>query len=180
MSTSHDCCLCSQIAGWKENDLIARLLPPDQPYARRIIFESASFAVVPSLGPLVRGHMLLCPKAHVRSFAQVYDNLHTEYEEVKARLSAVLREKYAAEITLFEHGMAATGDRILCTVDHAHMHFVPLPPAFDAGPANRLEWMKFDGSLSSLCMLSRGHEYVFYGAPDGVCRLLKFGVNIKF
>ena len=23
--------------------------------------------------------------------------------------------------------MAATGNRIVCTVDHAHMHFVPLP-----------------------------------------------------
>ena len=60
MSNITACCLCSQIAGWEENDLISRLLGGDT-YVRRVPFESESFALVPSLGPLVPGHTLLCP-----------------------------------------------------------------------------------------------------------------------
>lgn len=171
MPTPRECCLCSQIEGLKENDLIARLLP-GQPYVRRVMLESVSFAVMPSLGPLVPGHSLLCPKAHLRSFAHIDDHLHAEYEEIKAELRTTLREIYRVEVTLFEHGMAATGNRILCTVDHAHMHFLPLPDMFDAGAAAEGEWTEFDGSLTTLQQLSEGREYIFYETPDGACRLL--------
>lgn len=171
MARTRECCLCSQIEGREQGDLIARLLP-SEPYARRIMLESGSFAVMPSLGPLVPGHSLLCPKAHVRSFAQTDNHLHAEYEEVKAKLKVALREIYGADVTLFEHGMAAIGDRILCTVDHAHMHFLPLSDSSRAGVARLEEWTEFDGSLATLRRLSGGREYIFYETPDGVCRAL--------
>src|ERR1044072_5888314 len=61
MLKTTECCLCSQVAGEKSNDLIARLLQ-GEPYVRRVMLESGSFAAIPSLGPLARGHTLLCPK----------------------------------------------------------------------------------------------------------------------
>ena len=80
---------------------------------------------------------------------------------------------YRAEVAVFEHGMDDTRDRVLCSVDHAHIHFVPLPRTFDAGNTARdPEWIEFDGQLATLDRLSDGGEYVFYEAPDGVCRLL--------
>src|SRR5688572_12186636 len=130
MPAISECCLCSQIEGRRENDLIARLLP-DQPYARRILLESASFAVIPDVGALVPGYSLLCPKAHIRSFASLDPRLDAEYETMKAELKAALRDRYGNGVVIFEHGMAASGGRVVCTVDHAHMHFVPLPDTFD-------------------------------------------------
>ena len=126
MPHAHHCCLRSQIEGRKENDLIARMLP-GEPYLRRIMLECASFAVVPSLGPLAPGHSLLCPKAHVTSFARLEDSLDAEYEAIKETLKARLVARYGREVAVFEHGMDPSGDRVLCSVDHAHMHFVPLP-----------------------------------------------------
>lgn len=174
MSTSLECCLCSQIEGQHANDLIARMLP-DQPYARRVMLESSSFAVIPSLGPLTSGHSLLCTKKHVRSLADVDAELQAEYEQIKARLRAALSEAYSADICLFEHGMAQRGNRVPCTVDHAHVHFVPLPHAFDATLTAGRAWTEFDGSLATLRLLSAGDEYILYETPDGVCRLLTGG-----
>jgi ATP adenylyltransferase len=169
-----ECCLCSQIAGEGSNDLIARLLP-GEPYVRRVMLESWSFAAIPSLGPLVSGHTLLCPKMHVRSFAQLAPGLHDEYQVVKKELWQALSCRFNSNIHFFEHGMAATDNRILCTTDHAHMHFVPLPYSCDVAGIEQLPWTEFDGSLGELTRLSQGREYILYGSPDGVCRLLIAG-----
>lgn len=174
MSTTRECCLCSQIQGQPDNDLIARLLP-DEPYVRRIMLESQSFAVIPSLGPLVGGHALLCPKTHVRSFAHLGHNLYEEFSTIKKALIHGLRELYGNDVHIFEHGMARTGDRVLCTVDHAHMHFLPLPATVELGDTFDLredDWTTFDGSLATLKRLSGGHEYILYETPDGDSRLL--------
>ncbi|HEV7240484.1 MAG TPA: HIT domain-containing protein [Thermoanaerobaculia bacterium] len=162
------CCVCSQIAGDAANDLIARLLP-EQSYVRRILFENDSFAVIPSLGPLTPGHSLLCPKVHIRSFASLDDALHPQFAVTRATLVDALRSLYRQEVHLFEHGMARNGDRTLCTVEHAHMHFVPLPEGIEL-PLDR--FMTFDGSLASLRALTRDDEYVLYVAPDGSSRVL--------
>jgi len=162
------CSLCSQIQGDPKNDLIASMLP-GKPYLRRILLESRSFAAMPSLGPLVSGHSLLCPRTHVRSFAQLAPALYAEFTATKRAVIQRLRDLYPGEIHIFEHGMATTGDRVVCTVDHAHMHVVPLPTAFDVGGDS---WITFDGSMSTLAHLSGGREYVYYERPDGTSRLL--------
>ncbi len=171
MSNVIECCLCSQIAGEPTNDLIARMLP-NQPYVRRVMLETLSFAVLPSLGPLVSGHSLVCPKSHIRSFAHLDSRGYDEFQKLKRSLRLALQRLYKASVHLFEHGMATTGDRILCTVDHAHMHFVPLPQSVHPDAVEHIGWTKFDGSLDGLRQLSGGGEYIFYESPDGDSRLL--------
>ena len=171
MPQKGECCLCGQIEGRKDNDLIAQLLP-GVPYVRRIMMESASFAALPSLGQLVKGHTLLCPKSHIRSFASLDCRLHPEYLEVKNRLKKRLCKIYASDITLFEHGMATTSNRVLCSVDHAHMHFLPLDDASLNQVHGEDRWVEFDGTLEKLQQLSRGKEYIYSETPDGTHRVL--------
>ena len=66
---------------------------------------------------------------------------------------------------MFEHGSATDSGHVLCTVEHAHLHLLPLPISteLDLGPG----WLAFDGSLKSLRELCDGDEYVLYRAPDG-------------
>src|SRR5437868_5006267 len=152
----HECCLCSQIDGMAANDLIARLLP-DQPYRRRIMLENRSFAVIPSLGPLVSGHSLLCPKAHVTRFAELDPDVYDDFRGIRNALVERLRDLYGNRVHLFEHGAAASGARVLCTVDHAHLHVLPLPDDIDAVRGN---WATFDGSLGTLKRKVQGREYI--------------------
>lgn len=171
MPDPRDCCLCSQIAGRAERDLIAGMLP-GRPYARRVMAESDAFAVIPSLGPLAPGHSLLCPREHVRSFADLSTGLDDECAELTVSLRRRLAELYEAEVHVFEHGMAAHGARTLCTVDHAHLHFVPLPRACSAPVPGDPRWSPYDGSLEELRRAVDGREYVAYRTPDGRSRVL--------
>jgi diadenosine tetraphosphate (Ap4A) HIT family hydrolase len=167
------CCLCAQIEGRAENDLIARLLPR-QTYLRRVLLDSAGFAAIPSLGPLVPGHALLCPRAHVRSFADLAPALHDEFERVRGRLSNSLQTLYPAEIHMFEHGMGGPDARVVCTVDHAHLHLLPLPAGIDLQLDRDLDgrWTRFDGTLPALHALSGRDEYLYYRAPGGEAWML--------
>jgi len=164
------CYVCGQIAGDPARDLIAQFLP-GSPYIRRVVLDTESFAAVPSLGPLAAGHLLLCPRTHLPSAAALLPRAHAEYESVKAALAARLTDIYQAPVHVFEHGMAASGGRTVCTVDHAHVHFVPLPEPVGCLGLTGPEWLEFDGSLATLAALTRGREYVMYAAPGRASRV---------
>lgn len=166
MNSPRDCCLCSQIAGNPENDLIGRLLP-QLPYERRVAMESQSFAVIPSLGPIVGGHVLLCPKSHTKNLACVPPKLNDEFQQLKKHLTRILEDLYQGPVHCFEHGSARLTGRILCTVDHAHLHFLPVDVEIWRFLGNELEWTPVESSLLSLSRTIGDSEYLFYESPDG-------------
>jgi diadenosine tetraphosphate (Ap4A) HIT family hydrolase len=176
MRHSSQCCLCSQIAGYKDNDLIAEMLP-GRPYVRRVMMETASFAVIPSLGALVPGHSLVCPKPHIRSFSQLSASKYAEFQQLKEDLRPALERLYNTGVHLFEHGMAAEGNRVPCTVDHAHMHFLPLPEAFDLDAVRQLAWVPINGSVEAMAAAAGKSEYIFYEDSAGRGRILRAGAT---
>jgi diadenosine tetraphosphate (Ap4A) HIT family hydrolase len=160
------CCLCSQIQGDAANDLISKLLP-EAPYCRRIAIESDHFAVVPSLGPLVPGHSLLCPKQHVKSFADLDQRLTGEYRDFKAFVSERVGTVFDAPVHCFEHGSASGGSRIICTVDHAHLHLVPANVEVRSMLASDRRWIATSGDPLELRVGTDGDEYLYYEDPHG-------------
>lgn len=160
------CCICSQIAGDATHDLIARTIASEM-YIRRVVIETQHFAAFPSLGPLVPGHVILCPKTHARSFAALSSRYDVEFDEVVGKLRHMLRQLYEAPIHLFEHGMAGDGSRMLCSVDHGHLHFVPARVSIRAALEMYPRIVVGDG-LAGLRDAVSSEEYVFYEDPDGV------------
>ena len=169
-----DCYLCSQIKGDADHDLIAKMLP-DYPYRRRVILENDSFAVIPSLGALTEGHVLLCPKTHVHSFAQLGrqsdKDVSARYLQIKNSLIKILEHHYGAPIFLFEHGMSANGGHTPCSIDHAHLHFIPMtaPIKLDGLSADFIQ-VKLT-SLKSLAEASHEQEYLLCEFPDGTSHI---------
>lgn len=160
-----NCCICSQIAGDPSNDLLARAVGASS-YVRRIPIETENFAVIPSLGPLVPGHVILCPKYHYRSFTTVPPRHDNEFERLLMKLKDLLRTAYSVPIHLFEHGMAQDGSRVLCSVDHAHLHLVPT--TVSVIPILRpYSTIRVPSGLSGLRSVAGQREYVFYEGPDG-------------
>lgn len=147
MSTT--CSLCAQMQGEQAGDLIAELLP-EQPYKRRVVLENATFAVIPSLGALTPGHTLLCPKKHVCSFVCLEASAAGELEGMMIQLRALLSKVYQAPIHVFEHGMARKGGKVVCTIEHAHLHFVPTNRSVELPRETQFEWMKIRGSVTEL------------------------------
>jgi diadenosine tetraphosphate (Ap4A) HIT family hydrolase len=131
--TSLNCCLCAQIAGEPSHDLLHAHFGGE--YQRRVREIDSDMVIMPSLGALVPGHVLICPQACVRSFAQVARDATGDITAVLEGLVLRLRAVTGREIQLFEHGDAKDSDRVSCSVEHAHIHAVPGVP--DLWPVTR-------------------------------------------
>ena len=168
------CFLCGQIAGDATRDLLSQMLP-SQPYRRRVILENDAFAVIPSLGPLTAGHVLLCPKEHNSSFAHLggckNECVEESYSDLKERLRQLLEKHYTAAVHVFEHGMATDGNHIPCTTDHAHLHFIPVPRSVKIDANGSAAWTTCDTSLAALAARACGQEYLLHETPAGVTRI---------
>jgi ATP adenylyltransferase len=167
------CCICSQIAGEQGGDLISELLH-ERRYVRRVAFESENFAIIPSLGPIAEGHTLLCPKKHIGSFAALAsgfqnsdDPVSRELQFVAARLTRTLERLYNAPVHRFEHGSAADGSHIACTVEHAHLHFLPARVSIVSQLSADRIWRSTEADHLIWTRAVGDGEYLFYQAPDG-------------
>jgi ATP adenylyltransferase len=90
------------------------------------LIETENFVVIPSLGALVEGWVLVVPKEHQISMGALPIELRNEAEEVERRTRSVLGRRYEKPIVGFEHGPSAENHGTGCGVDHAHLHLLPL------------------------------------------------------
>jgi len=105
-----------------------RLCGPDfsTEYWNEPLFESENFLVVPSLGALVEGWLLLLPKAHYICIGALPSSLMDEMEVIKQMAASFIQEVYGT-VRVFEHGPHEENRSVGCGVDHAHLHLVPTP-----------------------------------------------------
>ena len=106
------CCLCSALAS-----------PTTRPVWDIPVLESSNFVVLPSLGSLLEGWLLLVPREHYVSMGALPVAIAPEMEEMKAQLGEQVRSRFG-EVCVFEHGPAFASRKVGCSVDHAHLHIV--------------------------------------------------------
>jgi ATP adenylyltransferase len=90
------------------------------------LIETGNFVVLPSLGALVDGWVLVVPKEHRISMGALPVELRGEAEEITRRARLLLRRQYRKPIVAFEHGPSVENHGTGCGVDHAHLHLLPL------------------------------------------------------
>ncbi|HLD34219.1 MAG TPA: HIT domain-containing protein [Candidatus Nanoarchaeia archaeon] len=102
----------------------------------RTVYRTDNFFVIPSIGPLQPGHLLVQPKDHVLGYGQLDPALDKELSHVIDTTKRVLAEVYGKEVFTFEHGPRVCHDtqeiRGGGCMDHAHLHLVPLGKHDDA------------------------------------------------
>jgi diadenosine tetraphosphate (Ap4A) HIT family hydrolase len=89
------------------------------------LLQTDHFVVLPSLGAMVKGWLLIVPKKHFMCMGAVPDALETDYFELRKRVCTHLESVYGSPVVLFEHGPSRILTRTGCGVDHAHVHVVP-------------------------------------------------------
>jgi diadenosine tetraphosphate (Ap4A) HIT family hydrolase len=138
------------------------------------LLESPNFIVLPSLGALVEGWLLLVPKEHFICMGELPRSLAAELQELKHRLCSALYQFYG-HVCVFEHGPSQPNLRVGCGVDHAHLHIVPL--GFDlASAVNPLLpkdtfWSKA-GLQDCRDAFRRGDDYLYLEQSSGVGRIV--------
>lgn len=135
-----------------------------------VLYESDNFVVVPTLGSLVEGWLLIVSKEHLLCMGAVTNILRGELEDVIGFTKNVLKNAYEP-LTIFEHGPSREGTSVGCGVDHAHIHLVPLKfslltEARVSEEVGEYEWNICRGDLWQLGELyQQGKAYLYIKEP---------------
>ncbi len=89
-----------------------------------IIYESEHFVVVPGLGPLAPGYLMIMSKDHYLSLAQVPAEWYDEHHEIEEDFEFILGNMYHLPVTFAEHGTAPGGAVGLKSLVHEHVHIM--------------------------------------------------------
>ena len=158
------CDFCNEFSGGTDNSF-------SQVYRERlntrILFRSADFAIVPSMGQIVEGYLLIIPLSHYTSVADMPPDLIHELSDLCDGVRSFLSKIYGGCL-FFEHGVRGI-DSGGCGIDHAHLHAVPLAhpsepidalrKAFSLKAINGIHEIANQGTLNS--------SYLFYEGLNG-------------
>lgn len=162
---SDRCSFCAQIEGSREHNLLYEAL--DMQWAvRPVLRENDSAVAMPSIGALTAGHVLISPERHLRSFAIASPEESDALERLARGVAHELGDATGLPIHGFEHGSSACGERIACSVEHAHRHLIPCAGTVARNVWNAARWAEL-GKSETLIGVTAGREYLSYHAPDG-------------
>jgi diadenosine tetraphosphate (Ap4A) HIT family hydrolase len=178
------CSICAEVMKRTTNNLFHDLLGPNVGTSY-ILDESEHFIVMPSVGALVPGYILIVPKVHFFSFVQIPATWHREASSLLSSWTARLEAAYGVRPFVFEHGMASALDRAGSCCDHAHLHVVPAPEQvdlfrffqgqFEPHPVSSLEtWLETaDAGRPYLILQGRNREVLVTEADRVVGQLFR-------
>lgn len=124
-SRPYGCEFCAEL----QSDPAARYYSMYGRGRSRVVLESLHYDVIPTLGQLFRGSVLIIPRVHIETLATAPPHLLSDLRAVIAACRHRLRE--LGDVLVYEHGAKpATGGS--CGIYHAHAHVLPLPSAIEA------------------------------------------------
>lgn len=130
-----------------------------------ILYQTENFVVVPSLGSLVEGWLLVVAKSRALSMASLPMVQRNELESLKTHVARMLVETYGP-VVAFEHGPAVCGTDVGCTVDQAHLHLVPfahdLLEQIGEVRSERLSWAPSHGFTEAIKLINTGRSYLYF------------------
>jgi len=90
-----------------------------------ILDETKHFYIMPSLGSLVEGYILLISKKHINSMSELTKSEFDEYEFLINKYRKIFKEIYKKYPIIFEHGTPnLNGTMQTSSIFHAHTHIV--------------------------------------------------------
>jgi len=89
----------------------------------RILHETKRFAVLADISPLVPGHVMIVPRAHILCFGAVEATAGNEFSGIVEATRTIIKEHYGPSVIL-EHGTSSL-EPVADHVTHAHLHIVP-------------------------------------------------------
>jgi diadenosine tetraphosphate (Ap4A) HIT family hydrolase len=130
----------------------------------RVLLESRSFVIWPSLGALTIGHVLVLPKEHVEAMAHLNRRQRDELAGLLQEATATIAPSgpYAA----FEHG-ACSRKGGGCGIYHGHLHLLPLPAAVPLDDAFTESYEVADDLDGALAALHGVSDYLLFQADGG-------------
>ena len=131
----------------------------------RVVLRTKTFIVMPTLGQIFKGSLLILPVAHIETLAALSAEQLAELELLLAQVQAQCRT--IGHPVFLEHGSTqeAAGS---CGIYHAHLHVVPLPTPIRSQELLPSEGPSFARLSDALLALVGTRHYLLAGDGNGV------------
>ena len=92
-----------------------------------ILYSSANFFVMCTLGQFINGYLLIIPYNHIMSNAELNESKRKEFQTVLDDISYILKMTYnVSNVLVFENGTGNSGiGKAKNSIAHSHTHIVP-------------------------------------------------------
>lgn len=176
----NSCSFCLEFSLNNSGNLYSEISKQNSPYKSRVLFETNHWVVVPTLGCMVPGYLLIVSKSHFISVSVIPGCAIVELNNIIDLIKVMFKEVYNLNALVFEHGPYSSINKGPSCVDHAHVHIVPFFDVdFDLvfssefyqvyNPINFIEMQKIARELKSSYLFVRDYRLKNY---------LVFGDNI--
>jgi diadenosine tetraphosphate (Ap4A) HIT family hydrolase len=133
----------------------------------RILYQDHDFVIIPGLGQINEGYLLIVPRKHIWCIRDLPKQLHTPFLALKERVKSILENEYSSPIVFFEHGVNSSRLEAGACIEHAHFHALPC----NADVQSRLmEFYPFDSTegISNLWRRTpTTSNYLYFESEDG-------------
>jgi diadenosine tetraphosphate (Ap4A) HIT family hydrolase len=110
-------------------------MPIDRPW-----YSDGDSVVLPAKGHLLPGHLLVCSGKHIPNLLSAPPRLRRRLRRFVGEIQAQVDLAFGSDSFAFEHGFVGGSGRDLgCSIDHIHVHVMPLPASILAKAATWLD-----------------------------------------
>ncbi len=86
------------------------------------VYEDDNFLAFMDIAPIVRGHVLVIPKAHVRNIFDTPEDVASGFYPVVAKVAKSVKAAFNADgVNIIQNNEAAAGQEVF----HSHIHIIP-------------------------------------------------------
>ena len=125
-----------------------------------ILEETENFIVVPALGSLTRGYVLIVAKNHIYNMLELGEK--EEYFTLIEKYRCMFKQIYGKNPIVFEHGtIKQDSENSSSSVVHAHTHIVNHNYKDENGILNKHNFEEFYDNINP------NRNYIFYISPNG-------------
>jgi diadenosine tetraphosphate (Ap4A) HIT family hydrolase len=168
LTVLNDCFLC---ADWNRDPArsgISQILGR-KALDEAFLWESEDLYLTPALGCITPGYLILAPKQHYISFAQVPNGLLTSAKQLWMEVNEIGTGLGLPGYVLFEHGAATRDWRGAACIEHAHLHLVPSPDHVELNRLMETEYPQRQHSgFEDIRTLDGGPPYVLLMNSRGI------------
>ena len=166
LSCGSPCTICAELSG--DTSTLESVAPAFfQIYKTgRVVNLDSELVVMPTIGPIVDGHILIFTRQHLTRSAEL------SLQSIKSlrRYMGDIREKLTSRwgcASFYEHGPAVSGfeGSGACT-DHAHMHAIPQMGSEIMLAASEISWQRI-AHIDALAEISADQAYVYLQDEHG-------------
>lgn len=131
-----------------------------------IIYENSNFYILPTVGSLVDGYLLIVSKRHINSMSELNDNEKKDYIDLINKYKEIFYSIYGINPIIFEHGTPNPHNKMRAnSVFHAHTHIVNYNFLDNESIIKSLNFE----SVKDACDIANNKNYIFYMDNSGKC-----------